>query len=273
MGLIAELFLPSFTIEYKVYVTVAILGIIFAAFSVHKRTLELIPTDSKMRIKRKPSLNIRLTEGNAYSYEFDNYKIELFGNLNKDKEKKSIYAIPDSILWANIRINNDGTIPIEILSVSGSFNYPEKDKVRPLSFMVPDVKIQSESIKSYPVAINPGDQQFFTLEESIFTDNVTPAQFAARISRLLKNPDAHLTLTISVDALYGDHISKGFRNKFPIHIRPLLDLYINYWKKLNLVDLLRLSIQKDIFSENENSEDNDLPDKPDQPTENTEAEG
>jgi uncharacterized integral membrane protein len=254
VSVIVQYFYSKFRLPQIFYILFALTGFLCASFLVFKDLLEKYRTEfKKSETISNPHIKITLVEGNEYSFKinspYESGEAKLFiYELEANKEQefhyddevlyvegKPQYWLPEINLILNIKIENDGNIPFDILAIL--LNYNSK-LFSPLQFFSNSIQINSKDI-SYPFHIEPASisllQLKYNLSPAVF-EVVTVAQIAATIKKLNKI----LPITIKVDTLNELGERKVYPTEFSISFNPLVDNFKNHCQQFHQIDLLRL---------------------------------
>jgi hypothetical protein len=247
IGLIVSSIYSKFNIPQPVFLLIALIAFIFAGYKAYYDILKSIPEKYKPGISK---LLISLIEGNSYNFSFVKQGIKEKSEKKKTREKsvndyKYIPTkdgdLPVVNIDINLRIQNNGDIPLNIISINSDFAFDVRD---PYRFMVPHVLTNSGNSVHYPILIAPNDVITFKIDYDIWPkEHFTEAQIAIKIFNNNKE-DVLKDLEISVEVSNQSNEINKFANKFIISMKPLYDLLYSYWKirgKKEILSLLNIS--------------------------------
>lgn len=243
IGLIVSIIYNKFFIPQPVFLIIALIVFVYAGYKVYYNIIISIPDKFKPGI---PKLDIALIEGNSYNYSYAKPRINSTQEKKKSQKIKKIEydfmkiaggEMPKAKIVLNVRIHNNGDIPLNILSINPWF---ERDRDAPYRFTIPSVIDNNNSMIYYPVTIKANDIITCMIDFSIWPEDLqTEAQIAVRIFNMNRN-NINNKLEISVEVSNLNNEIKEFKNKFTISLRPLYDLLFNYWKISNKQEILKL---------------------------------
>jgi hypothetical protein len=171
-------------------------------------------------------------------------KLEL---MNTDKEKiryeddllylddKLQYWLPKMMLTINVRIENDGDVPIDILNIKNIYTPTD---FYPLKIYQDEVQINSTNI-DFPVNLEPTRIELIQLQLVLSPDGskvISIAQIAASISKLRKS----FSMDLLVDTLNKLGNQEEYKVPMNISFRPLVDDFVSQLQHYKQEDLLRI---------------------------------
>jgi len=228
IALIVRYSIPNTQLPQIVYWLLAIGGFFWAGYQVFRETVVKIPNRAGNLIKRaKLSIKISLNEGNQYSY-----------SLDKLDQSAELPTLPNATFTLHIKIENNGNIPVEILSIGGSMSligYPL------YSDSTDDFTLDDETFVC-PFLLKIGKIITCHLITKIYpgpTDS--DVLFAADFKKFSRLPKSSQTMDVFVKVVNPDGDPIVFRHGFAISVKPLYDQYIALWKKMRKNELVRLA--------------------------------
>jgi len=243
---ILEHYKIPFEIPSFLNIVIPFIGILVSGYLVYKEMLASFPST----IFHNPHLAISLVEGNEYNfllsspYDSTVAKLEL---MNTDKEKiryeddllylddKLQYWLPKMMLTINVRIENDGDVPIDILNIKNIYTPTD---FYPLKIYQDEVQINSTNI-DFPVNLEPTRIELIQLQLVLSPDGskvISIAQIAASISKLRKS----FSMDLLVDTLNKLGNQEEYKVPMNISFRPLVDDFVSQLQHYKQEDLLRI---------------------------------
>ena len=242
-------YFKSFQIPYFLYFLIPLIGFLIACFLVYKDLLDKLPEETIPNTHIK----ISMVEGDEYSFStgspYDSLKAKLFIMQLEDKKEKEFhyenevlsvegkpqYWLPDLILRLNLRIENDGNIPIDILRILITYTVGD---FSPLIFGLSSILNYSKEI-NYPLVLKPSQIELIQVVCELAPGDrevVTIAQIAASINKLKKT----LPITLKVDTLNNLGTRKEYITPLNISFCPLVDVFTSQLQHYHQEDLLNL---------------------------------
>jgi len=253
IGITVQYFYPNLRIPQYIFISLALFGFIWSAFEVY-RNLALTYRKLMPNVMNPYSeLKISLVEGNEYSYEIGNpYEtLEAQNCLMKMKlEKKEFhydatgvlyiedrpyYSLPPIYLTLNVRFENVGNVPIDVLANNISYS---KDNFKPFNVYNNKIQIDNKDIV-YPLHLDPKIIFLLNMSYSIQPEetlSTTNAVLAVAISQLAPQ----FSIKLKVDTLDDIGNRKIYSLDKDVSSRPLVDSFVSQWQGYNQTELLRL---------------------------------
>ena len=253
IDLIDYYLIPEFRLNRIYYLGFAVIGFVWSTFEVY-RDLLLTYRKSVPEVKVLTSkLSVSFVEGNEYAFSLDHpYKGEIqefrMEKIRRDNtikthfdenevffvSDKAYYELPEGWLAINIRLENIGDFPIDILAINSNNSLNMTDG---MGMHTEDVLISNNSVL-YPLHIEMGEIRILKVKYSISTNLFSnTAQFAASFRSLPKS----IWHEVSFDTIDLKGKKQLYKIKAETFLRPLIDLYVNQWRRYYQSDYLRLA--------------------------------
>ena len=247
-GTVIEYYKIPYEIPSLLNIMIPFIGLLISGYLVYKELFDKVAKENT----HNPHIVLSLVEGNEYDfllsspYESSIAKLELLNlELNKKEshyedellyiEGKLQYWLPNMILTINLRIENDGDVPFDILNLK--LNYMTND-LDPLRIHQSEIQINSKNI-DFPMILEPTKIELIQYHCVLSPDEsaaVSLAQIAASISKLRKS----CTITLLVDTLNTLGTQELYRVPIRISFRPLVDDFKSQLQHYQQEGLLRL---------------------------------
>lgn len=242
-------YFKSFQIPYFLYFLIPLIGLLIACFLVYIDLLDKLPEETIP----KSHIKISMVEGDEFTFStgspYNSLKAKLFISQLEDKKEKEFhyedevlfvegkpqYWLPKLMLMINLRIENDGNIPIDILRILISYTI---GNFSPLKFYLSSMLTYSKEI-DFPLILKTSQIELIQIVCVLSPgDNevVTIAQIAASINKLKKT----LPIILNVDTLNNLGTRKEYITTLDISFRPLVDVFKSQLQHYHQDDLLRL---------------------------------
>lgn len=229
VGIIAGAIEPSIKLPLPAYWGLALVGLLWAGFQVHRDLLKQLPKAEEAH----PDLGIDLMEGSEYSYRFSQHPV--FAE-HAAKAHISIHS----------RLSNTGNTDLIILSMNAEFQVFEGpwsvDEGKPFH--------DSQPLLTRPIHLEPGGVLYCDLESEITPDPQKALRFAARLASASIS-STPMEVQLRVETVDPSGKIMDFWQNFEIATRPLRELYLRAWQVAKETELLRLAkvIKLDIVTD------------------------
>jgi len=253
VAVIAQYINPHFQLPQPLYIIFALCVFAFSAFAVYRDLL----IASRKNISSVPplpvsKLSLSFVEGNEYIYRLDNpydkkhltptiFDIQRNNDIQSRWEKDIFfvddviyYCLPRAYVVLNLRIENTGDIPIDIIAL----NARSSGEIPAAMLIYLEESHIGSKLLSFPIHLDKNNIVAINLDFKITTDILkTEAQFFADF-RLIKKSFA---LAINLDTINDLAKKQEYKITNEIAWRPLVDLYVNQLRKYLQKEYLRLA--------------------------------
>ncbi len=230
----AQLVFPSLSLSHSIFLSIAAIGVIWAAYLVYNDLLIKFPTPQN---NRSPEVSCYFVSGNEYSFQLQ-LRENLLDNKGEKSASESKTTVPWSFIYLNVTLQNTGHISVKVLSVDGNVDFRV-----PYHFMLPQGHDSSKQPLNYPFELKPHETINIVVGDPIQpTSYLTDAQIAARtrplkIQRETTNFSVSIEFTDNSGKIYSKDISTS------VSLLPLCDLYIAHWNHIGRIDLVDLATE------------------------------
>jgi len=257
IGIFIDALLPDSTLPIIIYIGVVFVGFLWAGFQVYhdineqlnkaKEKVNELSLDTYIDTEEQgePDLSLELIEGNEYSYSlipekstWAMWQKTVGKDVNKNKDGE-VPDLPNSRIALHLRIVNIGNTSLDILSIEAIFGYGSEQHI--FEFSSSTARDSEGEDLNFPIFLKPRHILICDLSTGITPyTGLNRAQIAARIGDnkldIITQP-----VEINVEARNPKGGSMPFQLETNVKVRSLKDIYLDYWGKNKLDDLLKLA--------------------------------